>query len=207
MVFVFLMIGQNNYLVGDYKINAYLSVNFPNFMQIGIASLSKISSLLVLEEPYYGYFMLGLPKSEIGEGAALGIRLFEPQMLQLVACLDQLALLSPEEQRGCVKKALLHLLFHHPLLQKKYAQKKLFLLAAELKINQYLSEKQQPNPGITIDFFNAQAPDSSLVFEHDKDVDYYYQKLLYWQTFYTQSPLADSLPREIPQLWQSSMLG
>ncbi len=166
-------------------------------MQIGVASLSKISSLLVLEEPYYGYFMLGLPKSEIGEGAALGIRLFEPQMLQLLACFDQFALLNPEEQRGWVKKALLHLLFHHPLLQKKYTQTNLFHLAAELKVNQYLSEKQQPNPAVTIDFFNEQAPDSSLVFEQDQDVAYYYQKLLEWQTFYTQPPFADSLPVEI----------
>lgn len=167
-------------------------------MQIGAASLSKISSLLVLEEPFYGYFMLGLPKSEIGEGAALGIRLFEPQMLQLVACLDQLALLSPEEQRGCVKKALLHLLFYHPILQKKYAQKNLFHLAAELKVNQYLSEKQESNPAVTIDFFNAQAPDSQLFFEPDQELAYYYQKLLEWQAFYAQTPFADSLPVEIP---------
>lgn len=167
-------------------------------MQIGAASLSKISSLLVLEEPFYGYFMLGLPKSEIGEGAAFGIRLFEPQMLQLVACLDQFALLSQEEQLGCVKKALLHLLFHHPILQKKYAQINLFHLAAELKVNQYLSEKQQPNPAVTIDFFNAQAPDSNLFFEPDQTVANYYQKLLDWQAFYAQTSLSDSSDKEIP---------
>jgi hypothetical protein len=169
-------------------------------MQIGAASLSKISSLLVLEEPYYGYFMLGLPKSEIGEGAALGIRLFEPQMLQLVVGVDQWVLLSPEEQCGCVKKALLHFLFRHPLLQKKYTQTNMFHLAAELLVNQYLSEKQQPNPDLTIDFFNAQAPDPSLVFEPDQTVANYYQKLLDWQAFYTQISFAIALPMEIPPI-------
>jgi predicted metal-dependent peptidase len=156
-------------------------------MQLDAAYLAKINSRLVLEEPFYGYFLLGLPKSTTDLVQRAGLQLFSPHLIQLLVNPEGLKTASNAQQLGLIKKEVLHLLFGHPLLQNSYAQRALFHLAAELAVNQFLSADQLPQNALTLHQFNAAVSEDKPFFEPEKDVAYYYQQLLLWQNLATNS--------------------
>ena len=115
-------------------------------------SLAKASKTLILEEPFYGLFLVGLNKtfrkdiptagvSKHGIGAQLSIN---P---------DYFSNLSLEHRIGLLKHELLHISFGHLLTRDKYPNKKLFNIAADLEINQYILDSYLPDGGLKLDTF------------------------------------------------------
>jgi predicted metal-dependent peptidase len=115
-------------------------------------TLAKASKTLILEEPFYGLFLVGLNKtfrkdiptagvSKHGIGAQLSIN---P---------DYFSDLSLEHRIGLLKHELLHISFGHLLTRDKYPNKKLFNIAADLEINQYILDSYLPDGGLKLDTF------------------------------------------------------
>lgn len=115
-------------------------------------TLAKASKTLILEEPFYGLFLVGLNKtfrkdiptagvSKHGIGAQLSIN---P---------DYFSDLSLEHRIGLLKHELLHISFGHLLTRDRYPNKKLFNIAADLEINQYILDSYLPDGGLKLDTF------------------------------------------------------
>lgn len=115
-------------------------------------TLAKASKTLILEEPFYGLFLVGLNKtfrkdiptagvSKHGIGAQLSIN---P---------DYFSNLSLEHRIGLLKHELLHISFGHLLTRDRYPNKKLFNIAADLEINQYILDSYLPDGGLKLDTF------------------------------------------------------
>ena len=99
--------------------------------------VSKASKTLIFTEPFYGLFLVGLNKvyrediptagvSKHGIGAQLAIN---PKFF------DDL---SDKHRIGLLKHELLHISFGHLLTRERYDDKKLFNIAADIEINQYM---------------------------------------------------------------------
>lgn len=115
-------------------------------------TLAKASKTLILEEPFYGLFLVGLNKtfrkdiptagvSKHGIGAQLSIN---P---------DYFSDLSLEHRIGLLKHELLHISFGHLVTRDRYPNKKLFNIAADLEINQYILDSYLPDGGLKLDTF------------------------------------------------------
>lgn len=115
-------------------------------------TLAKASKTLILEEPFYGLFLVGLNKtfrkdiptagvSKHGIGAQLSIN---P---------DYFSNLSLEHRIGLLKHELLHISFGHLVTRDRYPNKKLFNIAADLEINQYILDSYLPDGGLKLDTF------------------------------------------------------
>jgi predicted metal-dependent peptidase len=116
-------------------------------------SLAKASKTLILSEPFYGLFLVGLNKtfrkdiptagvSKHGIGAQLSIN---P---------DFFSNLSLEHRIGLLKHELLHISFGHLITRDRYSDKKLFNIAADLEINQYIDPQYLPEGGLTLGMFS-----------------------------------------------------
>ena len=108
-------------------------------MQVVIDKVSKASKLLVFAEPFYGLFLIGLNKkyrkdiptagvSKHGIGVQLGIN---P---------DFVLPLSENHTIGLLKHELLHIAFGHLTMKDMYPDHRLFNIAADIEINQYIDE-------------------------------------------------------------------
>jgi len=117
-----------------------------------IEKLSKCVKTLMLKEPFYGLFCIGLNKkfrddlptagvSKHGIGVQLSIN---PNFFENLCDLHRL---------GLIKHELLHIALGHLLLRDLFTDKKLFNLAADLEINQYIPSEWLPEGGITMDTF------------------------------------------------------
>jgi predicted metal-dependent peptidase len=147
-------------------------------------SVAGISQWLMLREPFYGHFFISLVReisdsiptmavSVFGSGARLRIN---PEFWQQV-------LPSRKYRYGGIKHEILHLVFKHVLRIDAYADKRLFNLAADLVVNQYIASDELITGAVTFDSFPA------IDFEAERELGYYYQKL---QDFLQQyRPLMD----------------
>jgi len=115
-------------------------------------SLAKASKTLILKEPFYGLFLVGLNKtfrtdiptagvSKNGIGVQLSVN---PEFFNGLNELHRIGLLKHE---------LLHISFGHLIMRDIYSNHKLFNIAADLEINQYIGDSYLPEGGITLDTF------------------------------------------------------
>ena len=114
--------------------------------------LARASKTLILDEPFYGLFLIGLNKkmskniptagvSKNGIGVQLSIN---PNFFNDL----------PEKHRiGLLKHELLHVSFGHLVMRDLYSNHKLFNIAADLEINQYIDNDYLPEGGITMETF------------------------------------------------------
>lgn len=106
-------------------------------------SLSKATKELMLKEPFYGLFLImlnkvwndkidtaGVSKNGIAQQLAINPVFWEN--------------LSPEYRIGILKHEILHIAFHHLSLRDRYSNAKLFNIAADLEINQYIDRNYLP---------------------------------------------------------------
>ena len=132
--------------------------------------LSRTSKKLLFSEPFYGLFLIGLNKkfsddistagvSPLGIGAQLAIN---PEFFKN---------LSEDHRVGLIKHELLHISFGHLITRDLYDDKKLFNIAADIEINQYIDRKYLPHGGLTLDTF----PDLNL--NKRAGTKYYYDEL------------------------------
>ena len=121
-------------------------------IQIVQDKLARASKTLILDEPFYGLFLIGLNKtfrkdlptagvSKQGIGIKLSIN---PEFFMN---------LPDKHQIGLLKHELLHVSFGHMTFRDSFENFKLFNIAADIEINQYIDESYLPLGGLTLEAF------------------------------------------------------
>jgi len=119
--------------------------------------LARASKTLILSEPFYGLFLVGLNKVIRKDIPTAGVSK-NGIGIQLSINPDFFINLSDKHQIGLIKHELLHVSFGHMIMRDLYSNHKLFNIAADLEINQYIDESYLPEGGLMLDTF----PDLNL---------------------------------------------
>lgn len=114
--------------------------------------VSKAAKTLIFKEPFYGLFLVGLNKQYSDKIPTAGVSK-NGIGVQLTVNPNFFSDLSEKHRIGLLKHELLHISFGHLLLRDKFPDKKLFNIAADLEINQYIDADYLPDGGITMDSF------------------------------------------------------
>ena len=132
--------------------------------------VARAAKTLMFSEPFYGLFLVGLNKkyrkdlptagvSKNGIGIQLAIN---PEFFEEL----------PEKHRiGLLKHELLHVSFGHLVMRDRFKCPKLFNIAADLEINQYIGSDYLPEGGVTMEMFK------DLNLDVRAGTTYYYEKL------------------------------
>ena len=115
-------------------------------------SLAKTSKKLLLEEPFYGLFLISLNKVWRDDLPTAGVSKMNINA-QLAINPEFWNTLNEDQKYGLLKHELLHIAFNHLLTRDSYADKQLFNIAADLEINQYIASHRLPEGGITMGSF------------------------------------------------------
>ncbi len=156
-------------------------------------SISKISIKLLLAEPFYGHFMMGLPKEISTQTETAAVALMNRQNIKLIVNADFWSKLSEDHRYGLIKHEMLHIVLKHLFTMKNYANKTLFNIAADLVVNQYVAVAQLPTGGIVLYNFAYLEPMYGITLEKDKDVGYYYRQLDKTMKQKPKMPFADAV--------------
>ena len=113
-------------------------------------SLAKASKELMLKEPFYGLFLIGLNKLWSKRVPTAGVSKHNINF-QLAINEEFWESLSPEHHIGLLKHELLHIAFFHLTIHNDFGDKKLANIAMDLEINQYIDSMYLPDGGCTID--------------------------------------------------------
>ena len=113
-------------------------------------SLAKASKELMLKEPFYGLFLIGLNKIWSKRVPTAGVSKHNINF-QLAINEEFWESLSPEHHIGLLKHELLHIAFFHLTIHDDFADKKLANIAMDLEINQYIDKMYLPDGGCFID--------------------------------------------------------
>jgi predicted metal-dependent peptidase len=116
--------------------------------------LSRISKTLIFSEPFYGIFLIGMQKEFNKSCSTAGVGKHGIGM-RLVINPDFFGELSELHQQGLLKHELLHIAFGHIIMADRYPNKKLFNIAADIEINQYINNPMLPPGGLTRDSFSG----------------------------------------------------
>jgi len=114
--------------------------------------LARACKSLILREPFYGLFLIGLNKKIRKDVPTAGVSK-NGIGIQLSINPDFFMKLPDEHQIGLLKHELLHVSFGHLMMRDSYPNKKLFNIAADLEINQYIDKNMLPDGGLTLDSF------------------------------------------------------
>ena len=114
--------------------------------------LARACKSLILREPFYGLFLIGLNKKIRKDVPTAGVSK-NGIGIQLSINPDFFMKLPDEHQIGLLKHELLHVSFGHLMMRDSYPNKKLFNIAADLEINQYIDRSMLPEGGLTLDSF------------------------------------------------------
>ncbi len=115
-------------------------------------SLAKISKTLILEQPFYGLFLISLNKVWRNDLPTAGVSISGINQ-QLAINPEFWASLNDDVKKGVLIHELMHIAFNHLVTRDNYQDKKLFNIAADLEINQYIDEDWLPENGIFLDTF------------------------------------------------------
>ncbi len=115
-------------------------------------SLSKVCKELMLKEPYYGLFLVMTEKQWSDKIPTAGVANHNINY-KLIINPEFWDSLSQMHRVGLTKHEMLHLAFFHPLMQDSFDNHKLFNIAADLEINQYIEEEFLPKGALKLDSF------------------------------------------------------
>jgi len=132
--------------------------------------LSKTIKNLIFEEPFYGLFVIGLNKAYRKDIPTAGVSKHGIGV-QLAVNPEFFESLTDRQKVGLIKHEILHISFGHLIVRDLYQDKKLFNIAADLEINQYINEDDLPEGGITMDSF------PELELDERAGTKYYYDML------------------------------
>ena len=120
--------------------------------QIMQDKLARASKTLILTEPFYGLFLIGLNKVFREDIPTAGV---SPKGIgiQLSINPEFFTNLPDKHQIGLLKHELLHVSFGHMIMKDRFANFKLFNIAADLEINQYIDRDYLPDGGLTLETF------------------------------------------------------
>lgn len=162
--------------------------------------ITKTIIKLLLKEPFYGHFVTHLIKHVSDELPTLGVKLVANEMVQLSVNEDfwRGRLTSPDLRYGAIKHEVLHIIFKHILLINDVAHPKIFNVAADLVVNQYIKPNQLLDGALSLSDF----PELNL--EPEQGVHYYYDRLLQLYNQQLYSPQGDKPDAEAPnRSWQT----
>ncbi len=114
--------------------------------------VAKSSKTLILEEPFYGLFLVGVNKTYRNDIPTAGVSKHGIGV-QLAINPQYFMALDIYKRIGLLKHELLHISFGHLILRDLYTNHKLFNIAADLEINQYIDSNYLPDGGLTLDTF------------------------------------------------------
>lgn len=147
--------------------------------------VARTTKTLIFDEPFYGLFLIGINKKYSLQIPTAGVSKHGIGM-QLTINPEFYMELKEEHRYGLIKHELLHIAFGHLITRDLYSDKKLFNIAADLEINQYILESKLPEGGLLLSSF----PELNL--PKKAGTDKYYELLKQAQQDGT-SPTLDSL--------------
>lgn len=116
------------------------------------ASLAAVSKTLILEQPFYGLFLISLNKTWRDDLPTAGVSINGINQ-QLAINEEFWFTLTEDQKKGVLIHELMHIGFNHLITRDDYKDKKLFNIAADLEINQYIERSWLPKEGIFLDSF------------------------------------------------------
>tara|TARA_R110001632_G_scaffold45872_2_gene116673 strand:- start:587 stop:1750 length:1164 start_codon:yes stop_codon:yes gene_type:complete len=114
--------------------------------------VARTTKSLIFAEPFYGLFLIGINKKYSLNLPTAGVSKNNIGM-QLTINPEFYLDLSEDHRFGLIKHELLHIAFGHLITRDKYSDKKLFNIAADLEINQYILESKLPQGGLLLSSF------------------------------------------------------
>jgi len=114
--------------------------------------LARASKTLILSEPFYGLFLIGLNKVFRKDIPTAGV---SPKGIgiQLSINPEFFTRLPDKHQIGLLKHELLHVSFGHMIMKDRFPNFKLFNIAADIEINQYIDDDYLPDGGLKLETF------------------------------------------------------
>jgi predicted metal-dependent peptidase len=106
-------------------------------------TLSRATKELMLKEPFYGLFLIMMNKVWRNDLDTAGVSKHNINV-QLAINPTFWENLSSEYRVGILKHEILHVAFQHLILRDSYKNPKLFNIAADLEINQYIDRAYMP---------------------------------------------------------------
>jgi|TARA_R100000479_G_scaffold171284_1_gene114664 predicted metal-dependent peptidase len=114
--------------------------------------VSRTTKTLIFSEPFYGLFLIGLNKEYITTIPTAGVSKRNIGV-QLSINPEFFTELSEDHRYGLIKHEILHISFGHMVMRDLYSDKKLFNIAADLEINQYIANHHLPEGGLMLSSF------------------------------------------------------
>jgi predicted metal-dependent peptidase len=114
--------------------------------------VAKTTKELILTEPFYGLFLIGINKKFTDQIPTAGVSKNGIGM-QLTINPEFYTNLNDLHRLGLIKHELLHIAFGHLLMRDLYSNHKLFNIAADLEINQYIDGSKLPEGGLLLSSF------------------------------------------------------
>jgi predicted metal-dependent peptidase len=114
--------------------------------------VARTTKTLIFTEPFYGLFLIGINKKFTDQIPTAGVSKHGIGM-QLTINPEFYNELSEDHRFGLIKHELLHIAFGHLILRELYSDHKLFNIAADLEINQYILESKLPDGGLLLSSF------------------------------------------------------
>jgi len=147
-------------------------------MQSEITPIEKVSIQLLLKAPFYGHLLMSIPKSFDETVETACVSLYRRNMVQLKINPGFWNALSEEHRLGVIQHEVLHIALRHLNRVKAFAHRRLFNIAADLVVNQYIEPQLLPTGSITLDQLQPLETMFGFRFEKEQGLDYYYAKLL-----------------------------
>ena len=151
--------------------------------------VARTTKTLIFTEPFYGLFLIGINKKYSMQLPTAGVSKHNIGC-QLTINPEFYNNLSEDHRFGLIKHELLHIAFGHLITRDRYSDKKLFNVAADLEINQYILESKLPEGGLLLSSF----PELNL--PKKAGTDKYYELLQQAQEDGT-SPSLDNLMNQM----------
>ena len=114
--------------------------------------VARTTKSLIFAEPLYGLFLIGINKKYSMQLPTAGVSKNNIGV-QLSINPEFYINLSEDHRYGLIKHELLHIAFGHLISRDLYPDKKLFNIAADLEINQYILESKLPEGGLLLSSF------------------------------------------------------
>lgn len=115
-------------------------------------AVARTTKNLIFTEPFYGLFLIGINKKYTDTLPTAGVSKHGIGM-QLAINPNFFNELSEDHRFGLIKHELLHIAFGHLVIRDRYPNAKLFNIAADLEINQYILESKLPEGGLLLSSF------------------------------------------------------
>lgn len=133
-------------------------------------TVSKAGKDLMINEPFYGFYLLHLNKKFSEKLPTAGVYM---QGINIGLDINKKFWyeLSENVRTGVLKHELLHICFFHLHNRDRFADPQLFNIAADLEINQHIKREDLPKDGMFLDTF------PTIQLEKFKGTQYYYEKL------------------------------